>query len=802
MKKKLLILLVTLSVLSLLTYVFTNTNILKGTFKILGDGDIPSQTSTSTGTVAVSDFFDTSIITVEKAGNGASEIDWSSSTEYTLGEWTVTTDETLTIDLLYSYIGDPEKLSTDLNNYTQAYFENTTLTVTASNGNFDTASVSFPDTDFAYPLAKDTYTFTLKGTPIATQEDNFNANGFNGNEIAFSIYKVTTDDGTSYQQGSGDGSDYFTYDETVDANTGFSYGGYTLTSKGYSAEPDAEDEEVTDEEVADEEVADEDVTDIAGEIIELSLIEKYSGVNLMSEIDAADLTVYNSANTETPVSASIDEKIITDSSSVSLFPIFSVEVPEGEYYITVSHAGFVQNTFGPYSTAVDGYNAVTNEGELEYSYYVNVQDESSSAITNATVTADSGYLDCSYLYEGLYACPVASEQASLTYTVTAEGYDDYNGEFSTLISATLDSSETADVTLVATGTDTATDTSDSCPTDDYGCIEDETAPADTTTDTATDTDTTTDTSSTDTDSDGLSDAEEEAYGSDADSFDTDGDGLSDGDEVNLYGTNPLSADTDYDGYNDYTELSTGNDPLIYNSSTATSPSSSSSTSTSSTTSTNDTSAVTPVASGQRAEILSSNAYRCSDSFTDTNGHWAEDTICRLYKASIVNGKDNNTFAPDDYITRAEFLKVALLNAGYTSDDANGLSEDYTAVNASDWFYPYVKIAEAAGVLRNQGGAFHPNDKIKRADAIVLSVRIARQTLYGYVQSDIPFSDVRTSDYFAYAVIIGSNTQVETPEEEIKSVIGGYADGTFRPNNYISRAEVAAMTIRAFLAWYN
>lgn len=66
-------------------------------------------------------------------------------------------------------------------------------------------------------------------------------------------------------------------------------------------------------------------------------------------------------------------------------------------------------------------------------------------------------------------------------------------------------------------------------------------------------------SATDSDGDGLSDAEEEAAGTDPDLADSDGDGLLDGEEVEL-GIDPLATDSDGDGYADQDEVNEGSDP--------------------------------------------------------------------------------------------------------------------------------------------------------------------------------------------------------------------------------------------------
>lgn len=64
----------------------------------------------------------------------------------------------------------------------------------------------------------------------------------------------------------------------------------------------------------------------------------------------------------------------------------------------------------------------------------------------------------------------------------------------------------------------------------------------------------------DTDGDGLTDDQEQMFGTDPASKDTDGDGLDDRAEVQVYGTNPLNRDTDNDGYLDGQEVANGYNP--------------------------------------------------------------------------------------------------------------------------------------------------------------------------------------------------------------------------------------------------
>ncbi|MFA5130832.1 MAG: hypothetical protein WC467_00210 [Patescibacteria group bacterium] len=66
----------------------------------------------------------------------------------------------------------------------------------------------------------------------------------------------------------------------------------------------------------------------------------------------------------------------------------------------------------------------------------------------------------------------------------------------------------------------------------------------------------------DSDSDGLTDSEENIAGTNINVIDTDNDGLSDYEEVKIYHTNPVNADTDGDGYLDGAEVKSGYDPNV------------------------------------------------------------------------------------------------------------------------------------------------------------------------------------------------------------------------------------------------
>ncbi len=182
---------------------------------------------------------------------------------------------------------------------------------------------------------------------------------------------------------------------------------------------------------------------------------------------------------------------------------------------------------------------------------------------------------------------------------------------------------------------------------------------------------------------------------------------------------------------------------------------------------------------------------CYAPFDDISGHWAEADIETLYCNGIVSGRTDSLFEPDATITRAEFLKIALLNAGYSPSGYNGAN--FSDVYSSDWYYSYISLAQDHDFINGYSdGTFKPNDPINRAEALVILMRIAGQTLYGFTSSDIPFNDVNVGDWYAYATVIGYQD----------SIVNGYSDGSFKPANNVSRAEVVTMAVNVHDAYYD
>ena len=108
---------------------------------------------------------------------------------------------------------------------------------------------------------------------------------------------------------------------------------------------------------------------------------------------------------------------------------------------------------------------------------------------------------------------------------------------------------------------------------------------------------------------------------------------------------------------------------------------------------------------------------------------------------------------------------------------------FTDTKATAWYAEHVDNVYDRGLMNGVGEhTFAPNANVNRAMAATVLYRIAGKP---EVEGDSPFSDVPEGKYYTRAVIWA----------EQLGVITGYPDGTFRPNDSITREQLAAVLYR-------
>lgn len=170
-------------------------------------------------------------------------------------------------------------------------------------------------------------------------------------------------------------------------------------------------------------------------------------------------------------------------------------------------------------------------------------------------------------------------------------------------------------------------------------------------------------------------------------------------------------------------------------------------------------------------------------YTDTNGHWAEKNIERLSRINVIKGYSDNTFRPDDYITRAELITVVNRLLKNTEKSYKYIPD----VLSTDWYSDEIRKAIYSGVVQgNTEGKVRPNDYITREEAVLILQRAFVKNLRPY--NTITYKDInQVSDWSKEAYYTFINL----------GYISGYGDNTVRPKDNITRAEIVKIINNIF-----
>lgn len=168
----------------------------------------------------------------------------------------------------------------------------------------------------------------------------------------------------------------------------------------------------------------------------------------------------------------------------------------------------------------------------------------------------------------------------------------------------------------------------------------------------------------------------------------------------------------------------------------------------------------------------------ASSLVDTNNHWAKPQIEKWVGKGLASGYPDNTFRPDNTISRAEF--VSLVNRAFGKQNSASTST-FKDVEASDWFYKEVAAAQAAGYISGyEDGTFRPNDPVTRQEAASIVFRLLK------------LEKTSAQVYFKDADSISQWARDAVYSVAAKKVMNGYPDATFRPFGMITRAETLVM----------
>lgn len=173
------------------------------------------------------------------------------------------------------------------------------------------------------------------------------------------------------------------------------------------------------------------------------------------------------------------------------------------------------------------------------------------------------------------------------------------------------------------------------------------------------------------------------------------------------------------------------------------------------------------------------------------GHWSGALVAALEAKGIVNGDELGRFEPDAPLTRAQLAKMLVLGLGF-AEDAQLLSRypsRFEDVPVYHWGKGHIESLAEIGLTQGYAdGSFHPNDPVTRAQLAVMLVRAAglqeqARLLGGAVT---PYTDDRA---------VPSWARGEVALATKKGLVTGFPDGTFKPDQSVTRAEGSTILLR-------
>ena len=186
-----------------------------------------------------------------------------------------------------------------------------------------------------------------------------------------------------------------------------------------------------------------------------------------------------------------------------------------------------------------------------------------------------------------------------------------------------------------------------------------------------------------------------------------------------------------------------------------------------------------------AIILKDKKNNSANGTTDKNGMLI--LPASEHKAYIF-GYNDGTFRPDNNMSRAEAAAIfARLISEQKGEKISGKS-NFNDVSKNEWYSDYIGYLSKYGIIKGYSNStFRPDDNVSRAEFVAMTVRF--NSLFNDVKKGsytVKYTDVATN-YWAYS---------DVAYAKHAGWLNGYADGTFKGDNAITRAEVVTVVNKA------
>ncbi len=172
-------------------------------------------------------------------------------------------------------------------------------------------------------------------------------------------------------------------------------------------------------------------------------------------------------------------------------------------------------------------------------------------------------------------------------------------------------------------------------------------------------------------------------------------------------------------------------------------------------------------------------------YSDINNvEWAQKAIVSLTERGILSGRGNGVFAPDDAVTREEFVKM--ISEAFLKNEKEA-DVDFIDVSVGAWYMPSLKKAYAANLVNGLSDTyFGIGNSIKRQEMAAIAYRTA------VLQTEI--TEIAEEEY----QLFGDDAQIEGYARKAiytlreMGVINGISEDLYAPLSEVSRAQAAVI----------
>ncbi|MDO5304389.1 MAG: S-layer homology domain-containing protein, partial [bacterium] len=178
------------------------------------------------------------------------------------------------------------------------------------------------------------------------------------------------------------------------------------------------------------------------------------------------------------------------------------------------------------------------------------------------------------------------------------------------------------------------------------------------------------------------------------------------------------------------------------------------------------------------------------SFTDVKeGHWAKEAIETLANAGIIQGKSETKYAPNENITRAEFITLLYRMSKQEIENSNEMA--FKDVKADDWFAAAVNWGVNAGIIKGMDAEnFMPQSLITREQMAAMLARYIQ-----YMQVVLIAED--NKEAFKDEVSISDYAKEPVKTLHLYNIMQGKGQNNFVPKVTATRAETAQVLFILF-----